>query len=433
MNTYFNYDALEFNNEAGERDVSEIVFVEKYKWETALKYYPKLGQVGGMGSIVNATDLDNFDETVNQKTYQDGGSMDGKVEIAWYYNKVLNIKLVFAGSEHTILEVLEGKDYPHIKKSGESILPVTHLHEIPSIEGFYNYGIGHIIYQLAELTQEINNKAIRHGVDNMDPIRMINVPANRKSSFFKKLFSAETSRKDGGYGFVVNEYNQAMPNANRTSIDEFKTDPITTEWERLFNFLDRELKRMGINLDDIGRDKVLTATQVISEEESANAFIQQTMADNSFEIKNMWDMVIDSIPKLVNIRDKTPLDLTTKVKIDGEEISIRSLPDDRQFTLGKLAEILKKRHFFTRIDDRTGTVGSRAMKRAQIMSALQFAQQGTPEFNELANQLYANSDLDINIKPPQQAEPQGQGQGQQAQGPAPSGAFPMGQPANEKI
>jgi hypothetical protein len=358
--------------------------------------------------------------------------MNNKVEIGWYYNKTLKIKLVFAGSAHTILEVLDGDDYPFVKKSGEAYLPVTHLHEIPSIEGFYNYGIGHIIFQLAELTEEINNKAIRQGKDNMDPIRMINVPANRKSSFFKKLFDAERSRGDGGYGFVVNEYNQNLPNANKTTIDQFKSDPITAEWERLFNFLDRELKRMGINLDDIGRDKVLTATQVLQEEESANAFIQQTMADNAPEIKNMWDITIDTIPKVVSTRDNTPLDMTTEIRIDGENVSLRNLPAERQFTLGKLAEILKKRHFFTKIDDQTGTVGSRSMKRAQILSSLQFAIQGSPEYNELTRQLNENSDIDIgHVSAPQGAPPVQQGQNA---GAAPqAGAFPIGAPVNDKL
>lgn len=389
LNVYVDPNATSMRTPSGEKDVDELVAVYKYTWDEAVELYPELEKTGGPGKIPRSdADLEDLDETEDQELNQDS---QREIEIAHYYNKSKERYTIFAGSALTVLEDLEGKEYPFVMK-GEPYIPFIHFMGFPASEGFYNYGLGHILYKLAIVTRQLSNKATNYAMDNVDPIRIMNIPQGESAKFFNKILSAEEARASGRKGFIINEYGNADPEGGQTRIETLSSDALTQEWERLFNMFDREIKRLGINLDDVDRGAARTATQIIAEEENSDLFVKQILEQNASEFKFVYTLTLDFISKFISKNNKTPLNLTTKITVDGQEMRM----DD--ITLGMVADEIKKRNYFVKVNSRSGAIPSNLMRQAQISRTLQFLPRGSPAQLRLVQQLAALDDNEVSLE-----------------------------------
>lgn len=380
------------------KDVSEICIVFSLsKEEAKARYrelYPKITEASG--EITRYLTLQKEQErTFNQEQETDRED----VEIGFYYNIREKEFLVFAGSEKLILKRQSGDKYPFIK-DGKPYIPIAQFMCMPSSEGFWNYGIGHILYELAVVTRRMLNMAVGHLDENTYPITLVNIPKGEAATFFNKLKLAHEMREKGKKGMVAIEYDVNSPGSNQVQSQSLLTQNLITEWQIVYERLDAEIRRLGINLDDIGYDPNTTATQVIAEEESANAFIKQIGEYNASESKFLIEMTMQFIKDFISKKDKTPLQLTTQ--IPGSDI------DFKWVTMGMLKEELDEYEYFVKMNARSGSLPSNVMQIAQIQRTMAITPPGTKAFIKLQEQYARLNDQDLlaeDFVPPQSPEP----------------------------
>lgn len=406
-NVYVDPFATVMRAESSGKSVSKMVVVFSYSWSEAIKLYPKLKKVGGAGRIPRDLTF-NKETSRSQQQTTDIDVKNDLVEIAHFYDIANKNYTVFAGPSCSVLKEQKGDKYPFVKE-GKPYIPVVHMICQPSSEGFYNHGIGDMIFDLAVLSQRLLNMEIAHVNDNTYPIEIVNLPKDKSAKFFNDLMSAEEMRAAGKKGYVTNEYDTTNPGSSQISSQTLLTNNLTSEWQLIFEQLTREISRLGINLDEADRGADVTATQVLSEEEAANSFVKQVMEYNASETQFSIELTIDFVKQFVSKKNKTKLNLTTKIEIEGVEIPLD------EATLGNLSSELKEANYFVKVNARTGAVPSNILQQAQISRILPLTPPGTPAFAKLQKQLADLNDRDLSMEdfaPIPQEQPQaGPGEG----------------------
>tara|TARA_R100000656_G_scaffold84328_1_gene61572 strand:- start:6496 stop:8268 length:1773 start_codon:yes stop_codon:yes gene_type:complete len=389
-NVYVDPFATVMRAESSGRSVSKMVVVFSYSWAEAVKFYPKLKKIGGAGRIPRDLTFDKETARSQQQTTQIKEKTD-LVEIAHFYDIANKNYTVFAGPSCTVLEKKSGDKYPFVKGK-KPYIPVIHMICQPASEGFYNHGIGDMIYDLAVLSQRLLNMEINHVNDNTYPIELVNLPKDKSAKFFNDLMAAHEMRAAGKKGFVPVEYDANSPGSSQISSQTLLTNNLTNEWQLIFEQLTREISRLGINLDEADRGANVTATQILSEEEAANSFVKQVMEYNASETKFSIELTMDMIEEFIGKKNKTKLNLTTLIDVDGVE-----LPLD-EATLGNLSSELKEGDYFVKVNARTGAVPSNILQQAQISRILPLTPPGTPAFAKLQKQLADLNDRDLSME-----------------------------------
>jgi len=372
------------------RSVSKMVVIFSYSWAEFLQLYPKAKKKAGVGQIPRAN-MGVNDYLFRDDDQETEATEDAVIEVAHYFDIANKAYAVFAGSHCTLLEEKKGDDYPFIMK-GKPYIPVLHFFCQPSSEGFYNHGVGSMIYDLAKLSQQLMNLAVGHIAENTYPIQLVNMPEGEQAKFFKKLGLAQKQRAAGQQAFVTVEYDPNNPGASQVGSQTLLTQGLFQEWQAMWEQLTRELNRLGINLDELDRGNV-TATQVLAEEESQSAFVKQMMEYNASESKFAVEITMDFIKSFVRPSSKTPIQTTVKLETEaGGEIEVPPVP------FGLIAKELKDNEYFVRINARTGAIPSNVLQQAQIVRTLQATPPGSPAFFKLLQQFASINDRDLSLE-----------------------------------
>ncbi len=363
---------------------TKLVAIFSMSWAEFCEKYPKAKKKASIGRIPRDTGLLKETERNYLQTYK----LTDMIEVAHYYDIVNERYTCFAGSACTVISDYKGDDYPFVK-DGEPYIPVLQYICQPAFEGFYNHGIGDMLYKLAIVQQQLLNMGVGHIEENSFPITLINVPQGESGKFFNKLQMAHEMRAKGKKGYVAMEYDPSNPNSGRVNSEALLTNNLISEWQIIYDRLDREIARLGINLDDINREQ-LTATQIIAEEENANAFVKQTMEYNASESQFAVEVSIDFIKKFCK-GSKAKLNIPTAVEVNGQEIKIDDL------TLGAVADELNKYNYYVTINARTGVLPSTIMEQTQVSRVLQGLPPGTPAWNKMFIQFAQLNGRDLKI------------------------------------
>lgn len=388
------------------------VAVFSYSWDQAIEEYPKLAKIGGPGKIPATYEQWRDPNRTNSQEL----ILENETEIAYGYN-IINGKenfTVFAGSACTVLEEYNGEDYP-FDKAGDPYIPLLQFICVPSKRGPWNKGIGHLLYRLAVVSARMLNMELGHAEDNTYPITLINTPQAEAANFFQKLAMADKMRAAGKKPFVAMEYDPNNPGGSAVQAQSLLTNNLFQEWQQIYTILIREIQMLGINLEELNTDGNPTATEILSNEENSNSWVKQTMEYNASESQEAVEITLDTISKFVSKNSKVPLNLTTKIEFEGEEIRADNI------TMGMVATEIKENNYFVKVNSRTGAIPSNTMLRAKVMQSLQFLPPGSPASMKAARQLAQLNDLDYSVED-FGMQPEGAPQG--APGAAPEGEAP---------
>jgi hypothetical protein len=405
------------------RTVDKMIVIFSMSWAQACEMYPQLEKTGGIGKIPRDSSFIKELERDYIQTFK----LDDMIEIAHYYDLSNERYVCFAGTQCTILEEYKGKEYAW-RKEGSPYIPVCQWMCMPSYEGFWNYGVGNILYDLALVHKRLLNMAVNHAEDNIYPFALVNVPQGEAAKFFQKLRMAGEMRAKGMKGWVPMEYDPSNPNSGRVTAESLTTQNLINEWQILTEALTREVSRCGIVLDDTDRGAGFTASQVISEEENSNAFVKQMQEYNAPETKFVVEITIDMMKKFIKRTNKTPIRLPTDVTLgntaDGQEIKTKMTT----FTLGEVSDFLKKYEVFVEVNSRSGAIPSNIMEQARVNRILQFTPQGLPAWGKAMTRLASLNEQNLKAEdftPAQAPPPQG--------GPPPQGAPPVAPSETDRV
>lgn len=313
-----------------------------------------------------------------EKTWLQEAADDNDMIDVGYGTSIDKKRVVFAGAACTPLQTLEGDEgdnaFPFII-DGKPYLPTLHFKFFPSSEGYYNYGIGHMVYDIALLAAQMDNMAYKHAGDNIWPINLVNSSTKAASKLFNDILKAEQMRNAGGRGYVVSE----NPGGGAgVTVDSFQSAPITEEWERAFTRLEQQITRMGFNLDTPDLGSSPNEMSIMWIQESTDAPIKQIIEWNAPMFEEAVDFTMDFIRKFVDDDDQTPLNSLVEIEMGDGTIPLRGIP------LGWVAKELRQNKYFTVVNSRDGTVPSSVMETAQIDQTMNTLTPGSPAWNKFA-------------------------------------------------
>lgn len=373
-NIYVDNFATAMRSTAAGASATKLVIIYTYSKERFDELFP------GYPNCEGAIQRPNADRELI-KSEEQWQKVEHKVEVAYSYDLTTKTYCVFAGSDSTVLECYEGDEYPFYLNN-EAYIPVLQFICMPSAEGFYNEGIGTILWKLAVVSRELLNMEVNHIQDNTYPIVHLNLPKGQVATYFQKLRGAYQMRDEGKKGYVPMEYDPNRPNSEGVTAQTLTTQNLYNEWADLWNRLDQEIRRCGINIDELetGTDK--TATEILALEENANAFVKQVMEYNATESQLAVDITMQVIKEFVSKNNKMPLNLDTKITLKSGKISRMG-----RVTLGMIAEELKTNNYWAQINARSGAIPSNNMQRAKINAILPLTQPGSLAWKKAVNAL----------------------------------------------
>jgi len=377
----------------GVRPASRVVVIFSFDKDEAYSLYPELEENNIWGKIPGT-----YQNTDNDKDRED----QNIVEIAWAWNVHKKVYTIFAGVQAFKIDEFLDEEYPFVKND-KPYIPVFQFMCQPSEEGFWNYGIGDMVYDLAVITRKLLNLEVGHIEENVHPLTLINAPQAKVDELVEKMATANKARAAGMKPFVAMEFN-ATGQGQNAAAQALLTQNLSNEWQMIWNQLYKEIARLGISLDDVDRGAGFTATQIYAEEETQNAFVKQMMEFNASETKELIECSIDGITEFVSNSNKTPLNLKSRIKLpDNSTIKM-----DAEITMGMLSKELKDNNYFVEVNARTGVTQSTLMRMTQVKEQMAMTQPGTPEYAELyrrSGELRGITMELVNNPPPQGAAP----------------------------
>src|SRR5574343_484482 len=363
--------ATDVRDPVGGLGCDEMVIVYRYTMAQFNNLFPEWEGKVAKGEIPRAYRYRKQLEKTWLQTIYDPEDM---IEVA-YRIGIDKIMCIFAGAACTVIEKLEGKYFPYVM-DGKPYIPILHFKFFPSSEGYYNYGIGHMVYDLAVITAQMDNMAYNHAGDNIWPITFVNTPNKNTSKFFSETAKAHEMRAAGGKGYVLSE--NALGQGSGVTLEYFKTAPITDEWERAFTRLEQQITRLGFRLDmpDLGANP--NKMSIMAEQEATDAPIKQIIEFNSSAFEDAVLFTMDAIRKFIPDDDQTPINSTVDIDAGDMQIPMRGFP------MGWIAKELRDNKYFVVVNSRDGTIPSNVMEQAQISKTMSTLVPGTPAWNKMS-------------------------------------------------
>lgn len=386
-NIYFNVRATDFRNT--NKPVTRCAVVYSGTWNEFISLFPEAKNKAGIGLIPrNFTYLKESDMSYAQ-TYNTP-SMDTTVEWCYYWDLDHKHFVLFAGSQCTVIAEKKGSewiwDYTDSYGRKKSYIPISHYSVFPAAEGMYNYGIGHYVYDVAKFYNGLANMMGTHVENNIFSPKVIGIGQGQSADFMRKINMGYQERALGQTPWVPVESSATSPNGismYNTSVPLMYNE-LLTAWENL----EKNLTRLGYYPDGI-ENTSKTAFEERINYERASKPIKRIMRRNALETRFEIEVTLDLIRKTVSSTDKTPLNITSPVKIDGE------MKNPSMLTLGNLKNTLKNGHWFVNMQTKKVDIPSETIKMQGIQELLPFLTPGSPAFNKAVKTTAALKGLDF--------------------------------------
>lgn len=400
-NVYIDPFANDIHGSAKGKNARELAIIISYRKSTLYAKYPELkkNDIGGM--IQRSYEEDSI-HTDNQESEQN----NDEIELIHYYNIDLGIYTIMAGSECYVLEMKTGDEYPYVVE-GENAIPVYSLRCFANTKGFYSPGIGTVIFRSVRYLESLGDAKMKQVMDSTYNYDFINVGMGRKEEFFQSLIDADKLRDNKDRAFVVNEVDPLDPNGSQVSVQTISSSNTVPLFDQADQFIQRVLRRFGINLDQTESGQNKTATQILSEVQSQNLLLEQFGEFNASELKSMFSATIEII-KTIPKSNKTVVSLRTRLDEELEADIGGNL------TFGMVSQQLRDTKFVPHFNLRTGYLPSKELERKDILELMPYVQ-GTAYMPKLISD-YAKT-RGREIKPEEiTGQPTSPQQAQQAEG-----------------
>jgi len=365
---YIDPFASALRSNGGLRTADEVVIAYDNtldSFESDFEDYPNskkvaIGNLPGIDEHGSFTEPDNYDEAVKNNSLQTG----------YYYKRSKKKFGIIAGGKAT--ELLDSNDDYPFTHNGKPDFPLVHLKGWKKAEGFYHYALGHLLTTESRSQRRVQNWSDWNMERNVKGLMMVDVPLGKAGEFWQKYRQANIALANGRDGIITME--RGIGDNSQMQINKFASDPVSNELERFNDRHDRQIKRLGIPLDEIDRSASESATQTLAEETRADLFAQEFMRSNAPEVKFVWETIIELVKEFISKNDDTVIELTTDVT--DIELSDGSFFEAKP-TMGWLKDELTKENYFIKVKELSGVIKSPTRELSEIQTLLPLAR--TPQ------------------------------------------------------
>lgn len=374
---YFSAFTTDIRNPGGEGDAQELVAIYTYDWETAIELFPDIEELATIGVLPETEDQSDDDDDLTDE--QRSAVDQRKIQLGFYYNKRDKIYSLVAGATAAEIFRVEGKKYPFAfvlkGRKGETYIPFLHFFGFSRPQGLYCSGMCTLFYNIDLVWQELLNRGAAYIMENVDPLKIINLPASQKQDFYRKIEAAVSMQERGGRPIIVNEID-SNANPNIGKLETMSAPALTGEFERLASQLNQLSGFLGVKLDDIlgERGKPLGTTEL--ELENANDTVKAMLDGNRSELEFAVLLAMDAIARDVKTEDDTPIagaptKMLRKTEQGEPELDDKGLPLETEVPetsrkRGLAADSLRKKVYTVKINTASGAVKNNTLELTQI-------------------------------------------------------------------
>ncbi len=388
-NVYVDQFATQVRTTKGRSATQMLVILSMSKYQ-AWSLWPALRRNKVMGQIPR--DLNAQANVETGRGYLQTGKIGKDLVEVGYYFDIRDVKkptmCIIAGAECYEIDKAKGHEYP-FWMNNEPYIPVGQNMCMPSASGFYNHGVGDLFFRFAIASRKLLNLAYGHAEESTYPTTFINIAQGKSSEFFNALQEADAGKARGMKSYVPLEYDERNPNANRIAAQTITTNSSFGEFQVMYDLIYREIRQLGITLDDQDVNPNATQYQILAEEEKSTAWVKGVQEYNADQAKFDLDLMLDLSKKFIKTSNDTPIDVPVMVKM--EEIDVKK----PSFTLGAWADELRKNHYFVKVDSGSGAVPSNVVKQTRLNRIIPLLQPGSPAYDSAVKDLAALNDRDV--------------------------------------
>lgn len=376
------------------RGATKVLVIFSMPESTAYRLFPEFKRAGTKGTIPR-----EFNQPINtetgrsyNQTYRLGTDL---FEVGYFYDiedpKKPEFHIV-GGAAVTVARSFTNEKYPFILKN-KPYIPVGQQSCMPTAEGFWNFGVGDLLYRIANVNRQLLNLSIGHAEEVVWPDTLVSIAQGTAENFFGSLQESRRGKAEGLKPYIPIEYDPANPNANRAMAQTLQTGSAMNEFIAIRDILNQEIRRCGITLDDMDVNPQATQYQILAEEEKATAFIDSIQTRNTGDWEFTLSVLLNLGGKFIDKKNKELIDVPAALSVDGVKL------ESGEFTLGAWADEVKKNNYFVKVDSGSGAIPSNVAKQAKIQRVMGLLQPGTPEFQEALRDFAALNDREINAEP----------------------------------
>ena len=360
--------------------LTRATVVFKMWYDQAVAQYPWIKDKAVMWSLPSTQEFDLYQDLNDMDWEQDWLAQNREIEIGFYFDISEKPRFtVFAWRTAAIWVDLKWEDYPHYLwegKTRENYIPLLQWLCFPTREWLLNAGFGHIIYPIAMKWQELTNKAINHVQDNMDPVRIVNVPKQQAPRFLSRVKDAKLMQSKWQRPIVVNDFGGWEAWGWLGNVETFQSQPMTWDYERLIEQFKQMLTAFWINLQTVNIDPNQPLGSVQIEEENRTEIIRQIQEMNTSTYRFAVEILMDSVKKLDEEADAETLDMVLPVNLtSAEDLELFQAawqePPEFDYTIRDLKEDIESATWEVQVNSRTWAYPSFTLEKARLRWAVQ--------------------------------------------------------------
>jgi len=360
--------------------LTRATIVFKMWYDQAIAQMPWIKDKATIWSLPSTQEFDQYQDLNDMEWEQDWLAQDREIEIGYYFDISEKPRFtIFAWRTAAIGVDLKWDEYPHYLwewDTRENYIPLLQWLCFPTREWVLNAWFWHIIYPIAMKWQELTNKAINHVQDNMDPMRIVNVPKQQAPRFLSRVKDANKMRKKGQRPYIINDFWAWEQWAGVGQIETLQAWSMTADYERLLEQFKQMLTAFWVNLQTVNIDPNQPLGSVQIEEENKTEIIRQIQEGNTSTYRMAVEILMDSVKKLDEDADAETLDMVLPVNLvsaeDRElfEAAWQEAPDF-EYTVRDLKEDIESATWEIQVSSRTWAYPSFTLEKARLRGAVQ--------------------------------------------------------------
>jgi hypothetical protein len=332
----------------------------RYSWDKAKEIFPQIedeAQCGDFPIYEENDEKERLDYTDEQRNDTENAE-EREIEIMHFWYKPLKKYYIFAGRNGKL-----------IYESDKDELGLYHFMCFPSQQGFYNHGIGHKFMPHARVMRRLRNQAISATYDNLSPTGVYYIEDAQKANIQAQIAQAMIDRANGGKGIITLDKTRG----EAIEVQQLTVPPFSEEFERVLADIERTIKRLGINLDDISINPGETLGQTQIAETNSDEFKQHIMDVDAYEQQRANKRILDDIRDFTSKDDKTIIPTSFSIAKDEEIIEVNGTP------ITAVQKLLKNIDYDVEIITRTGVEPNLEIKQNRNQQAVQYLSETLPD------------------------------------------------------
>ena len=385
----------------GKRIVDECMIIFQMPWNEVVEDYP---DAANAAPGVLPTTFSN-EQLQHQQIDSQTDFFAQMTQVGHYYHAEKGIYQVIVGENSTIVEKADDNDkslpnYP-FKLDGENILPIS-PHGAFAIPGEKDKrGCYDRFGKLARNEARVNNMGHRYAQRNIATDRIIKMDdEDGFETLQDDLAIAQQIKAEGGDPIV------RVPQDAEIVFDDTRTQPLTTEFERIRKVIRQKLTEGGVSIGDVDRPASETATVATFDERNKNRLTSQIVISNTGEAKFVRRVILDAVEKWIPKSSVTPV--ATNAKISAED-NLVPLPEGveapvKNVTLGQMSQYVEENTIYVQSD--FSAYEDIGFKLAKLRTALGFAG-NTPQGAKILSDLLGTLGMDVSTQKLAPLPPQG--------------------------